>query len=102
MSNIVVIYLLVGIAIGYAVGRIDALIGMLRGSSTSVKPRSFFDPEPPAKTDKTKFEIDERKYVSQVSTDTLTKTDSTALGKISVAEDNIGQSVSKLAQLKGK
>lgn len=102
MNNTGLLYLLIGIAIGYAIGRLDSLIGALRVGGNDAKPQSFFAKEAAAKREKAKVEIDERKYVAAVNTNTLTKLSEAELGKTSVAEDNIQQSVSKLAQLKGK
>jgi hypothetical protein len=104
--------LCVGYIVGYIVGRLDLIYRTLstfrkmensqfaKRESRQKKPRDFFSEEPAAP--KTKIEIDERKYVSAIKTDDLARTNDKTLGKITTTEDDIGASVSKLAQLKGK
>lgn len=52
--------------------------------------------------EKTKISIDTGKYVGDINTDTLQKTQQLELGKTTQTQDDISSSVSKLAQLKGK
>lgn len=88
-------------ALGYLTGRLDTLLGLLRGQQTSA-PQGFF-----AKTDArplgvraTNIEIDERKVVTPIDTGDLQQTKKIQLGKQSVQFDNLEASVNKLAQLK--
>ena len=104
--------LCVGYIVGYIVGRLDLIyrtLSTFRKMENSQfanherrqkKPRDFFSDEPAPP--KTKIEIDERKYVSAIKTDDLARTNDKTLGKITATDDDIGASVSKLAQLKGK
>jgi hypothetical protein len=104
-----------GYLVGYIVGRLDLI---WREFSTfqkqhktrqpavkTEKPRDFFTKA--ADTDvedqaRAQIEINERKYVSAIKTDDLVKNEKTTLGKTTATDDDIGASVSKLAQLKGK
>lgn len=49
-----------------------------------------------------KVEINNSKFVAAVKTDSLTKSNETAIGKTVTTDDDIQASVSRLAQLKGK
>jgi hypothetical protein len=93
----------IGLFIGYIIGRLDFLVFLTRSANTTaapVKPRSIFDS--PEDKPKAPLDIDTRKFVNPVKTDDLTKNVDTSLGKTTVAQDDIQASVSKLAQLKGK
>mgnify|MGYP003350642188 CR=1 FL=1 len=46
--------------------------------------------------------IDERKFVTDIKTDTIQKVTEIEMGKTTTQQDTINQSVSKLAQLKGR
>ncbi len=104
--------LCVGYILGYVVGRLDLIWRAfssfqkveragVSGFANHERPRDFLarDAEDRAKE---KIEIDERKYVSAISTDGFVKNEKTTLGKTTASDDDIGASVSKLAQLKGK
>jgi hypothetical protein len=84
---------------GYLLGRMETILAALRGQSNNA-PQGFFAktgaPPPP----RPQIEIDERKVVTEINTDTLTKTQDIQLGKQVVASDDIHASVNKLAQLK--
>lgn len=97
-----IFYLLAGLVAGYLCGRLDTLISVCRKVDVAA-PKGFFH-KTPGKFSLTKanVDIDDKKYVTPISTDALVKTTDTALGETSVSTDNIQQSVSKLAQLKTK
>lgn len=95
--------------LGYIAGRVDLLV--VRGLGQEVGGGLLMESRAaPANTLRaamkenpaTKIEIDSGKYVGQISTDTLQKTQQLELGKTTHAQDDINSSVSKLAQLKGK
>jgi hypothetical protein len=100
----VVLFVFISFAAGYALGRIDLLVS-----------RSGWTSQPsaaPANTlrsalkenarEKAKIEIDTGKYVGDIDTGGMQKTQQLALGKTTQTQDDISASVSKLAQLKGK
>jgi hypothetical protein len=98
----------VGIILGYFLARLDAIYTLLRGQSNSApsQPQSFFAKQ---KRDQAEVEermgkisIDERKFVADIKTDNIKKVTEVELGKKTQQQDNINQSVSRLAQLKGK
>lgn len=92
--------------VGYLLGRVELLLLTLRNQPINT-PQSFF-----AKTTGRQAQngggshsaapiaIDERKIVTDIKTDTLSKTQNIQLGKQVVAADDINASVNKLAQLK--
>lgn len=91
---------------GYLTGRLDTLLGVLRGQTNNT-PQGFFaktgsQARGAAQAAAPDIAIDERKVVSQIKTDTFQKVTDIQLGKQVVATDDIGASVNKLAQLKGK
>lgn len=77
----------------------DTLLATLRGQANA--PQGFFAKTgAPAQLARAAIEIDERKVVSQINTDTLQNVTQIQLGKQVVASDDINASVNKLAQLK--
>lgn len=102
-----------GFALGYIAGRLDTLARTLANSSIS-PPSGFFAKDNNNKSRKNHSnqgsanepasvgDIDTSIYVGAVTTDNLVKTTGATLGTTSVTEDNINQSVSRLAQLKAK
>lgn len=100
MTNTALVVGCVCFVLGYLTGRLDVLLGLLRRQQAGA-PQGFF-----AKNDvrnpsaKANIEIDERKVVTEIRTDTLHKTQNIQLGKQVVASDDINASVSKLASLK--
>jgi hypothetical protein len=101
-----------GYLVGYIVGRLDLIWrafsnfqkvehGDVSRFANRERPRDFLA-KAAEDSAKEKIEIDERKYVSAISTDGFVKNEKTTLGKTTAADDDIGASVSKLAQLKGK
>jgi hypothetical protein len=101
-----------GYVLGYIVGRLDLIYrtcsifrkveyGDVSGFANRERPRDFLA-KAAEDSAKEKIEIDERKYVSAVKTDDLVRSNDKTLGKITTTDDDIGASVSKLAQLKGK
>lgn len=100
-SNNVALYLVVGVLVGYLLGRIDTLIKRFRPEAVA-RPKGFFPKQHERLFTPTNphVEINDKKYVAPIPTDTLVKTTATELGETSVSADNINQSVSKLAQLK--
>lgn len=104
--------LCVGYVAGYIVGRLDLIWRVfstfwkmeheqLSRFAKSEKPKDFLA-KAADDSAKARIEIDERKYVSAIKTDAFVKNEKTTLGKTTASDDDIGASVSKLAQLKGK
>ncbi|NBT76111.1 hypothetical protein EBZ80_24010 [bacterium] len=107
--SILVLIVAGSVALGYAIGRLDWLVARL----VSVTPRDFTPAAPVANTlraamkDTTgpvsgKIAIDTGKYVGEINTVGMQKTQDFTLGKTIQTQDDISSSVSKLAQLKGK
>lgn len=100
-----VLIVLISAAFGYGLGRLDWLV-----SRTSVCAEPVGVPGgntlrtvmQDSAREKTKISIDTGKYVGDINTDTLQKTQQLELGKTTQTQDDISSSVSKLAQLKGK
>lgn len=102
----VVLVVQAAFALGYICGRLSHLTNSVKeapqgffAQNTVAKPRGT-----PATTATTaaKIDIDERKIVSQINTDTMQKVTHTELGTKTAVADDINASVNKLAQLKGK
>jgi len=101
-----------GVVVGYALGRLDTLCGMgvrpyvgaAEIDSTAPARRRFAKAAPEAETPAVKISIDDAKFVGEINTAGMAKTEHSAkeLGKTTQTNDDIGSSVSKLAQLKGK
>lgn len=95
---------LTAFVLGYLLGRVELLLDAIRGSGMQ-RSSGFF-----AKTSTTNrtapqnpvsaIEIDERKVVSQIKTDSLQKVTDIQLGKQVVAQDDIDASANRLATLK--
>ena len=93
-----------GLVIGYIMARLDGIYMLLRaGEAPSFTPdyrsRPASKRAEPA-TDLRKKSIDTGTVVTDIKTDGMSKTNDVAIGKETVLEDNLNQSVSKLAQLK--
>jgi hypothetical protein len=99
-----------GYAIGYIAGRLDLIYRTVNLFASQIsdivaeKPKDFFrkvaaEDKPKAAN---KVEINDSKFVAPVKTDSLTKSNETAIGKTVTTDDDIQASVSRLAQLKGK
>lgn len=100
---------LFGVVFGYMLARLDSIYSLLREQPVNnlPAPSSFFA----KKHDKSRAEveervaqvsIDERKFVTDIRTDTISKVNDVELGNKTTQQDTINQSVSKLAQLKGR
>jgi hypothetical protein len=87
-----------GVLAGYLLGRVDNLINALRQPE---RPKDFFRQQAESAA-RTAVQIDERKVVGKIDTNSLQNVSHAALGKSTVTNDDINSSVSKLAQLKGK
>lgn len=87
---------------GYLLGRMDTLLGVLRGQTNNAPQGFFAKTKESGAPPKSAIEIDSRKIVSQIDTNSLQNVTQIQLGKQVVATDDIGASVNKLAQLKGK
>lgn len=92
-------------ALGYICGRLRHLTNSVKeapqgffAQNSAAKPRRAAEPVPTA----AQIDIDERKIVSQINTDTMQKVTQTELGTKTAVADDINVSVNKLAQLKGK
>lgn len=103
---------LAGVLFGYFLARLDAIYTVLRENQSGLtleqrQPSSFFA----KKYDKARadvqekigqIEIDTRKFVTEIKTDAIQKGSDKELCKKTTQQDTINQSVSKLAQLKGR
>lgn len=103
---IVVLIAQAAFILGYLCGRVGRLTSIVKE-----EPKGFFAQKPVNKKraadpavfgSPLKIDIDERKIVSQINTDTLQKVTQTDLGAKTVVTDDINASVNRLAQLKGK
>lgn len=105
-----VIGALAGVVLGYVIARLDGIYSLLRHqreADTLPQPSSFFA----KKRDKLQAEVEERvaqiaidssKFVTDIRTDNINKITDIVLGTTTTQQDTINQSVSKLAQLKGR
>lgn len=100
---------LTGVVLGYLIARLDSIYSLLRQQPANnlPEPSSFFA----TKLDKkqtavearvAQVAIDERKFVADIKTDNISKVNELELGKKTTQQDTLNQSVSKLAQLKGR
>lgn len=81
----------------------DTLLATLRSQANNAPQGFFAKTSGPARAQfSPDIQIDERKVVSRIETETLQKVTDIQLGKQVVASDDINASVNKLAQLKGK
>jgi histidinol-phosphate/aromatic aminotransferase/cobyric acid decarboxylase-like protein len=98
-----------GLVAGYALARLDGIYSLLRQQPANnlPAPSSFFA----TKLDKkqaavearvAQVSIDESKFVTDIKTDNISKVNELELGKTTTQQDTLNQSVSKLAQLKGR
>jgi hypothetical protein len=103
MSNesvLIIILLLLNIfsfIIGFILGKIGPMLGVF--SNSSEKPDSFFKTNNTTKR-KPVIDIDETKYVVDISTKGLEKKYD-SLGEVKQSSDNIQNSVNKLKNMKG-
>lgn len=88
---------LCGLTAGYAVGRLDLLVRNLSGPQGH---NSFVDRVVAEQKAKKKIQIDEAKFVTDVSTDDMKSTSDHELGVVSKVNDDISSAASRLAQLK--
>jgi hypothetical protein len=95
--------------LGYILARIDALCDLVQKDKTpDSAPANFFSKKPARQQEEevsnrvARVAIDERKFVSDIKTDNIQKVTDIELGKKTQQQDNINQSVSRLAQLKGR
>jgi len=102
----VVLVVQVAFALGYICGRLSHVTSSVKDS-----PQGFFAQNsvampraasPTTAAPATKIDIDDRKIVSQINTDTLQKVTQTELGTKTAVADDINASVNKLAQLRGR
>lgn len=98
-----------GVVLGYVIARLDGIYSLLRQQPVNnlPAPSSFFA----KKHDKARAEVEEKvsqisidtsKFVTEIKTDNISKVNDVALGKTTTQQDTLNQSVSKLAQLKGR
>jgi hypothetical protein len=100
------LYYLLAFSIGYAIGRIDVVVSLLKNRRfddiDSSSPSLLLEKREVKKNVvKKSIDIDDSTYVTQVETDNYVKNFET-LGKESVVNDNVSAAVSKLSQLKKK
>lgn len=106
---------ILGVLVGYAFARLDAVYVLLRklhgGGNNELVMESrqpdFFAKQRAAHADATprpgKIEIDTRTVVTEINTAGLNRASNAEMGKTTTETDSaINQSVSRLAQLKGK
>lgn len=98
-----------GVVLGYIIARLDGIYSLLRQQpqSSLPAPSSFFAKKHDIARAEVQekvgqIEIDASKYVTDIRTDNIKKITDTVLGKTTTQSDTINQSVSKLAQLKGR
>jgi len=108
-----------GYVAGYIVGRLDIVYSALRillriakgavdapatpvMQSTANSRRFSVAPSVESPATKQRVDINEAKFVAPVSTAGMERAGSGELGKTTAVQDDIGSSVSKLSQLKGK
>lgn len=105
--NIAAVAWLVGVVVGYALGRLDVLAraqGAAVGDSLVLESRRRPSTLPAAKQLATALDIsiDEKKFVAPINTEGMARNEKIQLGKTTEIADDINSSVSKLSQLKGK
>ena len=98
-----------GVVLGYIIARLDGIYSLLRRQPQSAlpAPSSFFakkhDTARAEVQEKVgQIEIDASKFVTDIRTDNIKKVTDIVMGKTTTQSDTINQSVSKLAQLKGR
>lgn len=87
--------------LGYIVGSIDSIIYKLKGTETN----SFIGDvkrKEKMKQNQQTIEIDEKKFVTAIKTDSFESKSSKPLGEIHKTDDDISSAASKLSQLKNK
>jgi hypothetical protein len=87
-----------GFLFGYLVGRMDAITSLVKQRESS----SFISGlvrEEKAK-ERSRIQIDDKKFVTDVSTDDLQSSTTTPLGSVTSSNDDISAAKHKLAQLK--
>lgn len=91
--------------VGYALGRLGRLESILKSDNVNMgknaKQKGLFGSKSTRVKQSEKIEIDERKFVVDVNTDSFQK-DFDELGTKTTSKDDISGSVSKLSQLKKK
>jgi len=85
---------------GYILGRIDSLLGVFKRRTDSFVDRVIEDKKQESSSDRKKLTIDDRKFVTKVSTSSFQK--SGELGVDTVVSDSIENETSKLIMLKKK
>jgi histidinol-phosphate/aromatic aminotransferase/cobyric acid decarboxylase-like protein len=98
-----------GVVLGYVIARLDGIYSLLRQQPANnlPAPSSFFakkhDNKQAAVEERvSQITIDDRKFVADIKTDNIQKLNELELGKKTTQQDTLNQSVSKLAQLKGR
>lgn len=98
-----------GVVLGYVIARLDSIYSLLhqQPQSSLPAPSSFFAKKPATARAEVQekvgqIEIDASKFVTDINTDNIKKITDIVLGKTTTQQDTINQSVSKLAQLKGR
>ena len=94
---------MIGFGTGYFAGRLNTILTIFKDKET----QSFVaavakDQKEQALTAKKKVEIDDRKFVTDLSTDDMKNVEEQNLGIVVKTNDNIADATSKLAQLKKK
>jgi hypothetical protein len=91
-------------ALGYLCGKIGALTRPVKDEPKGFFAQNTVKPRKPDASDSPRqaVDIDERKIVSQINTDTMQKVTQVELGTKTAVADDINASVNRLAQLKGK
>jgi hypothetical protein len=85
-----------GFGLGYLTGRVDSILRILRGTEST----SFVATVAKEQKQRKKIDIDDAKFVTDVSTSGMQSLSKEPLGKVSQTSDDIASATSKLAQLK--
>ncbi len=94
--------------LGYILGRLDSIVRLPRSPENNTEVAQVtryerLERETPGNfTVKRKVQIDDSKFVTDLSTEGMTSSGKESLGTITQTEDTIGTAASKLAALKGR
>lgn len=97
------------LGLGYVLGRLDGVLRLLRHRDAEINVAQATGHERVEReisgnfaVKKRKVEIDDSKFVTDLSTEGMTSSGKESLGTITQTEDTIGSAASKLAALKGR
>lgn len=90
----------VGFVAGYICGKLGRITQLLDGTSSQPTTTSFISNVVKESKTKKKIEIDDTKFVTDISASELKSGSDQMLGTVTKTDDNISSAASKLAQLK--